>query len=121
MTDNAGLSVGHGGRQGVADDVCLHVIGRRFRTTRERAQAFLRHVETSTFRGRPELAPLLHSEGVDLLFVTSRTPMSMHDVRDRSFHPEYRHQPPSEDCAGQTENSTALTFAVATDPPARRA
>jgi hypothetical protein len=77
-------------RQDRAAEVCLHVIGRCFRTTREQADLFLRRVETSTFRDRHELAPLLHSEGVELLFVTARTPMSMHDIRDNSLHPERR-------------------------------
>jgi hypothetical protein len=94
MVDDA--KPGADGRPDRANEVCLHVIGRCFRTTREQADLFLRYVETSMFRGRHELAPLLHSDGVDLLFVTASTPMSMHDIRDHSLHPEHR-QPRASD------------------------
>jgi hypothetical protein len=121
MTDDLKPVNENGPHRVATDEVCLHVIGRCFRTSRERAQAFLRNVETSTFRGRPELAPLLHSEGVDLLFVTSRTPMSMHDIRDHSLDPQHRHAQPSEDRIRQARLSPALTYTVATDRPAARA
>jgi hypothetical protein len=92
MVDDVGAPAAGGRRQG-NDDVCLHVFGRCFRTHAEQARVFLRHVEAFILRGRPELVPLLHADGVELLFVTARTPMSMHDVRDHSL--DLQHDEPS--------------------------
>jgi hypothetical protein len=72
------------------DDVCLHVLGRRFRTRPDLAAAFIRRVESTSLHGRPDQTPLLHNRGLEMLYVTASTPMVMHDVRDHSLDGQHR-------------------------------
>jgi len=74
----------------------VHHSGRWFRTTLDLASAFIRRVHALTDQGGAELVPLLHESGVELLFVSSQTPLQVHDIRDRSFdtsHPSRASRP----------------------------
>jgi len=62
--------------------ICIHHGGRCFVTTEEYAGIFLRGVQRVVDRHAGELIPLLHHEGVDLLFVESSSPLQVHDSRD---------------------------------------
>jgi hypothetical protein len=73
--------------------ICVHHGGHCYVTTRERAGIFLRRVQALADRGENELVPLLHSEGVDLLFIASNVPLQVHDVRDRSLDRSHRVAP----------------------------
>ena len=70
---------------GVDPGICVHHRGRCYVTTRLHAGIFLRRVQGLADRGASELVPLLHDDGLDLLFVASNIPLQVHDVRDRSF------------------------------------
>jgi hypothetical protein len=75
--------------------ICVHYGGHCYVTTRERAASFLRRVQQLTERGASELVPLLHSEGIELLFIASNVPLQVHDMRDRSLdrsHSNRAHQ-----------------------------
>jgi hypothetical protein len=66
------------------EQICVHHGGRALLTTCEQANVFLRRVQALVNYGRSELVPLLHADGVDLLFVAANTPLLIHDVRDHS-------------------------------------
>ncbi len=86
--------VGTGSRQsggpGGDPGICVHHGGRCFVVTRDHASIFLRRVQSLADRGASELVPLLHSEGVELLFIASNVPLQVHDVRDRSLDGSHR-------------------------------
>jgi hypothetical protein len=65
--------------------ICVHHSGRCFRTTFDLASAFIRRAHALTDQGGAELVPLLHESGIELLFVSSQTPLQVHDIRDHSF------------------------------------
>jgi hypothetical protein len=65
--------------------VCVHHGGNCYITTRDRVGVFLRRAQWLCGHGGAELVPLVHDAGVDLLFISSRVPLQVHDVRDRSF------------------------------------
>jgi len=69
----------------LAGAICIHHGGRAFVASPEQAGIFLRRAQDIASKHLAELVPLLHSAGVDLLFVTARTPLQVHDSRDRSF------------------------------------
>jgi hypothetical protein len=70
---------------GGSPSICIHHSGRCFVTTHEHAGIFLRRVQKIADKRISELVPLLHSGGVDLLLITSASPLRVHDLRDRSF------------------------------------
>jgi hypothetical protein len=79
------LSVGRGTSDSAASkQICIHHGGRNLRTTSEQAGVFLRRVRALIDRGRSELVPLLHDDGIDLLYIAASTPLLVHDVRDHS-------------------------------------
>lgn len=46
-------------------------------------------LERSAYRGRPEIVPLLHHDGFEMIYVTASTPIYVHDVRDHSFDAQH--------------------------------
>ena len=77
-----------GVRSSAAGDpgICVHHGGRHFVITREQSGVFLRRVQALCDAGGAELVPLLHSGGLELLYIASNVPLQVHDVRDNSFH-----------------------------------
>lgn len=69
---------------------CVHHGGRSLRVTVDQAQAFVRRVHRLTDEGGAELVPLLHDRGVDLLHISARTPLQIHDIRDHSLDRSHR-------------------------------
>jgi hypothetical protein len=68
--------------------ICIHHSGRSFEASAAHAAVFLRRVRELTDAGHGELVPLLHSSGLEILYVTAATPLVVHDSRDRSLgHP----------------------------------
>lgn len=65
--------------------ICIHHSGRAFLASVDQAAIFLRRAQHIISHRQTELVPLLHADGVDLLFVTARTPLQVHDSRDRSI------------------------------------
>jgi hypothetical protein len=55
----------------------ITVSGRTFATSETMADIFLAHVSDILARGLTELVPLLHEGGVDMLLVSSSTPISV--------------------------------------------
>lgn len=51
--------------------------GRRFSCSPEMARIFLKHARDVIERGDEELVPLLHSGGIELLFISRATPYSL--------------------------------------------
>lgn len=66
--------------------ICIHHGGHCFVTTRERASVFLRRVQALCDENSSELVPLLHQNGIDLLFISASIPLQVHDIRDESYH-----------------------------------
>jgi hypothetical protein len=81
-------TVSAGVRSSAAGDpgICVHHGGRSFVVTREHAGVFLRRVQAIADQGGSELVPLLHSTGLELLYIASNVPLQVHDVRDLSLH-----------------------------------
>jgi len=65
----------------VLEPVVICYAGREWITTSERAGFFLRRVRQLLDNGDAQLVPLLHSGGLDLLFVSAQMPMSVHTAR----------------------------------------
>ncbi len=55
----------------------IHYGGRVFSCTPDMAAIFLRHAREVIEAGAEELVPLLHSEGIELLFVSRSIPYSL--------------------------------------------
>lgn len=55
----------------------IHYGGRIFSCSPEMASIFLRHAREVIESGDEELVPLLHSEGIELLFISRATPYSL--------------------------------------------
>jgi hypothetical protein len=70
--------------------ICVHHGGHCYLITREQAGIFLRRVQNLVDRGASELVPLLHADGLDLLFIASNVPLQVHDSRDRSMDRSHR-------------------------------
>ena len=62
--------------------ICVRYGGHRFVTTTEMAGSFLRRAQQLLDDGGAELVPLLHREGVEMLYVAAETPFSVHDATD---------------------------------------
>lgn len=58
---------------------CIQYGGRRFDCTPEMARIFLKHARAIIESGEEELVPLLHSGGIELLFISRATPYSVLD------------------------------------------
>jgi hypothetical protein len=74
-----------GGSSHMASEMCIHHSGRRFIASPDHASIFLRAVEKLVNAGRSDLVPLLHSDGIDMLYVSASTPLIVHDRRDASL------------------------------------
>jgi len=56
------------------------VSGRTFRTSETMCDIFLAHTSDIVARGLTELVPLLHEGGVDMLLVSSTTPITVTEL-----------------------------------------
>ena len=63
-----------------SDSVCVHYGGRQFVTTYEMAGIFLRRAQRLIDAEDAELVPLVFEGGLELLYVSSAMPFSVHDV-----------------------------------------
>jgi hypothetical protein len=61
--------------------MCIHYGGRQFRTSAELAGVFIRHAEHLLGKENGELVPLLHEGGIELVYISAQTPLSLHDAR----------------------------------------
>lgn len=62
------------------ESVCVHYGGRQFITTYEMAGFFLRRAQRLIDAEDAELVPLVYEDGLELLYVSSAMPFSVHDV-----------------------------------------
>lgn len=60
--------------------VCIRFNGREFIASSLMAGIFLRHVQQLTDDDDAQLIPLLHSGGVDLLFVSADAPLTVSEI-----------------------------------------
>lgn len=60
--------------------VCVHYGGRQFIATYEMAGIFLRRAQRLIDAGGAELVPLVHESGLELLYVSSAVPFSVHNA-----------------------------------------
>jgi len=63
-----------------SEAVCVHYGGRHFITTYEMAGIFLRRAQRLIDAEEAELVPLVFEGGLELLYVSSAMPFSVHDV-----------------------------------------
>lgn len=55
----------------------IHYGGQQFTCSTEMAQIFLKHARHVIESGEPQLVPLLHSGGIELLLISRLTPYSL--------------------------------------------
>lgn len=63
-----------------SESVCVHYGGRQFITTYEMAGIFLRRSQRLIDAEDAELVPLVYEGGLELLYVSSAIPFSVHDA-----------------------------------------
>jgi hypothetical protein len=63
-----------------SESVCVHYGGRQFVTTYEMAGIFLRRAQRLIDAEDAELVPLVFESGLELLYVSSAMPFSVHDL-----------------------------------------
>lgn len=63
-----------------SESVCVHYGGRHFITTYEMAGIFLRRAQRLIDAEDAELVPLVFEDGLELLYVSSAIPFSVHDA-----------------------------------------
>lgn len=63
-----------------SESVCVHYGGRQFITTYEMAGIFLRRAQRLIDAEDAELVPLVYEDGLELLYVSSAMPFSVHEA-----------------------------------------
>ena len=64
--------------------VCIHYGGHDFIASPDMAGIFLRHAQQLVDDGDAQLVPLLHRDGIELLYVDAEIPFSVRDATDES-------------------------------------
>jgi hypothetical protein len=67
-------------RESAPSFIAIRYGGRRFVSSREMGEIFLRHAREVIESGESELVPLRHIEGVELLLISRLTPYSLADL-----------------------------------------
>jgi hypothetical protein len=62
--------------------VCIHYGGHDFIASPEMAGIFLRHAQQLVDDDDAQLVPLLHRDGIELLYVDAEIPFSVRDATD---------------------------------------
>ncbi len=62
--------------------VCIRYCGRDFVASPEMAGIFLRRTQELLDNEDAQLVPLLHRDGIEMLYVARDTPLTVHDVDD---------------------------------------
>jgi hypothetical protein len=62
--------------------VCIRYSGHHFIASLEMAGAFLRRAQQLIDDGDAQLVPLLHRDGIEILYVATETPISVHDATE---------------------------------------
>jgi hypothetical protein len=65
--------------------VCIRYGGHDFVASPEMAGVFLRRAQQLIDDGDAQLVPLLHRDGIELLYVAAETPFSVHDTPDEPW------------------------------------
>lgn len=65
--------------------VCIRYGGRDFIASSEMAGIFLRRAQRLIDDGDAQLVPLLHRDGIELLYVDAKIPFSVHDTFEQAW------------------------------------
>jgi hypothetical protein len=68
--------------------VCISYCGQDFIASPEMAGVFLRRAQQLINDGDAQLVPLLHRDGIEILYVAAETPISVHDVTEVAWRPK---------------------------------